>query len=83
MIFYFSVAGIYGSFLIYKMLWDQNCSHSDLASWIVIAIATLFWIVVIPVSILEIFAKNKVEFDTAVSSQTIPESRNNFDTFSY
>ncbi len=61
MTFYLSGAGAYCFFLLYRMFSDRECSKTDRASWIVIAIASLFWIVVIPISILEIRAKAKAK----------------------
>jgi len=43
------------------MFSDRECSKTDRASWIVIALASMFWVVVIPISILEIQAKAKAK----------------------
>lgn len=67
MTFYLIGAGTYCAFLTYMMLQDQECSSFDFGSWLVIAIATLLWMIVIPVSILEIFRKNKVQLDNNFS----------------
>ncbi len=61
MTFYLSGAGAYCFFLLCKMLGDRECSKTDRASWIVIAIASMFWVVVIPISILEVRAKAKAK----------------------
>jgi hypothetical protein len=61
MTFYLSGAGAYGIFLLYRMLTDSECSKTDRASWMVIAIASLFWIIVIPISILELQSKAKAQ----------------------
>lgn len=61
MTFYLSGAGTYCFFLICRMLSDRECSKTDRAAWIVIAIASIFWIFVIPISILEIQAKAKAK----------------------
>ena len=71
MTFYLYVAAIYFAWLIYQMLMDRNCSNWDLGCWITIAIATLLWVIVIPVSILEIFSKDKVRWQT---TELLPES---------
>lgn len=63
MTFYLIGAGAYCAFLTYMMFQDQECSNSDLGSWLVIAIASLLWMIVIPISILEIFNKDKVQID--------------------
>ncbi len=59
MTFYFSGTAAYCIFLICKMFQDRECSKTDSYSWIVIAIASLLWIVVIPISIMELQAKAK------------------------
>lgn len=61
MTFYLSGAGAYCVFLLYKMFGDRECDKTDLVSWMVIAIASVFWVIVIPLSILEIRAKNKAK----------------------
>ena len=61
MTFYLSGAGAYCFFLLCRMFGDEECSKTDRASWIVIAIASLFWIIVIPISILEIQTKAKTK----------------------
>ena len=59
MTFYLSGAGTYCVFLVYRMFQDSQCSKTDSTSWLVIAIASLFWILVIPLSLLELRAKAK------------------------
>lgn len=61
MTFYLSSAGAYCFFLLFKMFSDAECDKSDRAAWIVIAIASLFWVVVIPISVLEMRAKAKAK----------------------
>ncbi|MCC0178613.1 hypothetical protein I4641_16695 [Waterburya agarophytonicola K14] len=41
------------------MFQDSECSKTDSTSWLIIAIASLFWILVIPISLLELQAKAK------------------------
>lgn len=41
------------------MFQDRECSKTDLLSWTIIAIASLLWIVVLPISIMEIQSKAK------------------------
>ena len=57
MTFYFSGAAAYSIFLISKMFQDRECSKTDPLSWLIIATASLLWILVIPISLLEIKAK--------------------------
>ena len=59
MTFYLSGAGTYCAFLLFKKFSDRECSKIDLTSWVVIAIASAFWIAVIPLSVLEIRNKAK------------------------
>ena len=61
MTFYLSGVGAYCVFLLYKMFSDRECSKRDRVSWIVIAIASVFWVIVIPLSIIEIQAKAKAK----------------------
>ena len=58
MTFYLSGASAYCAFLLFKKFSDRD-SKTDPASWMVIAIASAFWIAVIPLSVLEIRAKAK------------------------
>ena len=67
MTFYLIGAGIYCAFLIYMMFQDQECSNFDLSSWLVICIASLFWMIVIPVSIAEMSNKDKVQLESNFS----------------
>ncbi|WP_019505144.1 hypothetical protein [Pleurocapsa sp. PCC 7319] len=61
MTFYLSGAGAYCVFLLCRMFSDQECSKTDRASWMVIAIASVFWVIVIPLSIIELQSKTKVK----------------------
>ncbi len=61
MTFYLAGAGVYCVFLLYRMFSDRECSKTDRTSWVVIAIASIFWVIVIPISIMEIQAKTKVK----------------------
>lgn len=59
MILYLSGAFIYCAFLLLSKFQDQECSKTDPISWLVIAIASIFWIVVIPISLIELKTKAK------------------------
>ena len=78
MIFYLSGAGVYCTFLIFNLLNDQECSNTDSTSWIAVALASALWVVVLPISLIEIRAKvmSKTQDKTATSSlyQAMPES---------
>ena len=63
------------------MFQDRECSKTDTTSWTIIAIASMFWIVVIPISIIELRsktkAKTKAEYkDLSPKNQTEAESIN-------
>lgn len=57
MTFYLSGAGLYCAFLLFCKFGDKECSKTDPASWLVVAIASAFWIVAIPISLVEISTK--------------------------
>lgn len=59
MTFYLSGVGAYCAFLLFSKFSDQECSKTDPTSWLVVAIASMFWIVVIPISLMEIRSKAK------------------------
>lgn len=61
MTFYLSGVGTYCAFLLFNKFKDQECSKTDPISWLVIAIASMLWIVVIPISLLEIKTKAKAQ----------------------
>ena len=48
MTFYLSGAGAYCLFLLFSKFSDKECSKTDLTSWLAIAIASSFWLIVIP-----------------------------------
>ena len=76
MTFYLSGAGAYFAFLLFKKFSDRECSKTDLASWLVIAIASTFWIAVIPLSVLEIRnkAKQQAQLDDILYSSNYESS---------
>ena len=59
MTFYLSGAGAYCIFLLFKKFSDKECSETDPASWLVIAIAVTLWMIVIPLSVVELRTKAK------------------------
>ena len=59
MTFYLSGAGIYCTFLLLSKFNDKECSKTEVASWLVLAIASALWIVVVPISLMEISNKFK------------------------
>ena len=70
MTFYVSGIVSYCLFLVYKMFQDKECSKTDLTSWLVIIVAALFWIVVIPISILEVRSRVKTTSSEEIKSQS-------------
>lgn len=74
MTFYLSGMATYGFFLVYRMFQDKECSKTDVTSWLVITIASLFWIIVIPISILEVRSKSKQNLTSEVEAQSPKDS---------
>lgn len=54
---YFSGAAVLFSIYMAAFLRDTTTSKGDVASWIVIAIATLFWPITLPISLKELTPK--------------------------
>ena len=54
---YLVVAGAYFAFLLYGKFSDKECSKTNFASWLVIILASALWILVIPISLIEISFK--------------------------
>ena len=69
MTFYFSGTAGYAIFLIYRMFQDKECSKTDFLSWTIIAIASLLWVVVIPISIIEIQTKARNNIFQKIESE--------------
>ena len=61
MTFYLSGVVAYCVFLLFAMFSDRECSKTDPTSWMVIAIASLLWVIFIPISILETVCKKKIK----------------------
>ena len=74
MTLYLFGAVAYYIFLIYKMFRDRECSKTEEISWIVITIASLFWVIVIPISIIEIQSKIKVKAQSDLRTKQINPS---------
>ena len=71
MSFYFSAAAAYCIFLISKMFKDEECPNTDIASWTIILLASLLWVIVIPISLLELRNKAKTKADNIITAQEI------------
>ena len=73
---YLSGTIAYGLFLLLSKFNDRKCSKTDPISWLVIAIASSFWIIVIPISLLEIKSKSKAKSqdDTSYIDATVSVS---------
>ena len=54
MTFYLAGVGAYCVFLLFEMFSDRECSKTDRASWMLILLASLLWVIVIPISIVNI-----------------------------
>ncbi|MEM7591207.1 MAG: hypothetical protein AAF383_06755 [Cyanobacteria bacterium P01_A01_bin.83] len=71
MTLYLSGAGAYCAFLLFCKFNDQECSKTDPASWLVVVIASALWMIVIPISFMEIRSKAKAK----AQLESIIESR--------
>ena len=70
MTFYLSGAGVYCAFLLLSKFSDKECSKTDLTSWLVLAIASTLWIIVVPISLIEITTKLKRKDRFELTKQT-------------
>ena len=61
MTLYLSGTLAYGLFLLFSKFSDRECSKTDPVSWLVIAIASSFWIVVLPISLIELLGKSQAK----------------------
>lgn len=57
MTFYLFGAGAYCTFLVLLMLKEQQNLQAASKEWIVIVIASALWVIVVPISLLEIITK--------------------------
>ncbi|MGB5636019.1 MAG: hypothetical protein WBM86_25010 [Waterburya sp.] len=78
MTLYLSGAGAYCAFLLFSKFSDKECSKTDPISWLVVAIASALWVIVIPISLIEIRTKaqKKDQLDQMTkprNSQTITQ----------
>ena len=65
MTLYLSGAGAYCAFLLLSKFSDKECSKTDPTSWLVLAIASALWIIVIPISLIEIKIKAQAKAQLA------------------
>lgn len=72
MTFYFSGVAAYCIFLTCRMFQDKECSKTDLNSWTVIVFASLLWMVVVPISMIEIQTKAKKQDEYNIQDTQIP-----------
>ncbi|MEL6437728.1 MAG: hypothetical protein AAFQ80_00530 [Cyanobacteria bacterium J06621_8] len=61
MTLYLSGVAAYSLFLLCCMFRDQECSKTDSTSWLVVFLASALWMIVIPLSILELSLKAKAK----------------------
>ena len=73
MTFYLFSSGAYYAFLLFKKFSDRDCSKTNLASWLVMVVASAFWVFVIPISLVEIrmkaYAMRIKEIEKLISSE--------------
>ena len=81
MTFYLSGAGAYCVFLLLNKFSDRECSKTDPKSWLVVAIASALWLIVIPISLMELRAKShaKAKFDAVTKPRISQESLQHFE----
>lgn len=91
MTLYLSGASVYCAFLLFCKFSDQECSKTDPRSWLVIIIASALWMIVIPISVLEICSKAKAQAKmeeisqmgqskAIAQNQETPETTSEFDS---
>ena len=61
MTLYLSGTVAYGLFLLVNKFRDRECSKTDPISWLVIAIASTLWVVVLPISLIELKGKSQAK----------------------
>lgn len=71
MTLYLSGASAYCAFLLFCKFSDKECSKTDPASWLVVVIASALWMIVIPISFMEIRskAKSKAQLESIIESK--------------
>ena len=72
MILYLSGTVAYCLFLLTSKFSDKECSKTDPISWLVIAIASSFWIVVLPISLIELINKSKAKLKSKKTPEKMP-----------
>ena len=55
--FYLIVAGVYFLFLLFGKFSDRECSRTNVTSWLIVVSVSALWILVIPISLIEINVK--------------------------
>ena len=73
MTLYLSGTVAYGLFLLVNKFRDRECSKTDPVSWLVIAIASTLWVVVLPISLLEIKSKSRAKSQLPEQAKTTQE----------
>ena len=74
MTLYLSGAGAYCLFLLFNKFSDRECSKTDPRSWLVLTVASALWMIVVPLSLIELTAKAKTKHSQNSDSETIEES---------
>ena len=59
MTFYLIITGAYFAFLLFSKFSDRECSKTSFASWLIVILASAFWILVIPISLIEMKFKDR------------------------
>lgn len=80
MTFYLSGAGAYCLFLLFCKFSDRECSKTDPSSWLILTVASTLWIIVLPISLIELMTKAKTKGEPDFNSETVEESSLRIDT---
>ena len=80
MTFYLSGAGAYCLFLLFNKFSDRECSKTDPKSWLVLIVASTLWIIIFPISLIELTAKAKNKPSQNFDSETVEDSSLRIDT---
>lgn len=61
MTLYLVCAGTYFAFLLFNIFCDRECSKTNFVSWLIVVLTSALWILVVPISLIEIRYKAKAK----------------------
>ena len=68
---YLVVAGVYFASLLFSKFSDRECSKTNFASWLLVILASAFWILVIPISLIEMKFKDRAKVPLEETEKSI------------